>query len=267
MLRHLEGIDHFESQTGEIARVSSRNRGAMGQCNCCYQAVHHLQTPTLSLALDHQATVMNSGDQISYAQQTGFDNAAATVAQATAVNNGAKPQSSIAWTRATADAEWIATWMVTTRQALADAGVVRGLIENQGRLMIQLEEEDQLLNGNGTPPNLSGILDQAIQTLDLTGEDNLDGVRTARRLLQATGAAGVAGLFASFACRHASAAYCDDTTIPVTSTSTTAAASPDTTELRRTHFHARSSAPTGRALIGSPRSQRPRSSASSCADS
>jgi hypothetical protein len=126
---------------------------------------------------------MSTGDQISYAQQTGFDNAAAAVAQATAVNNGAKPQSSIAWQRATADAEWIATWMVATRQALADAGVIRGLIDNQGRLMLQLEEEDQLLNGNGTPPNLSGILDQAIQTLDLSGEDNLDGIRTARRLV------------------------------------------------------------------------------------
>jgi hypothetical protein len=130
------------------------------------------------------AGTMSTGDQISYAQQTGFDNAAAAVAQATTVANGAKPQSSIAWTRATADAEWIATWMVATRQALADAGVIRGIIDNQGRLMLQLEEEDQLLNGNGTPPNLSGLMDQAIQTLDLTGEDNLDGIRTARRLVR-----------------------------------------------------------------------------------
>jgi HK97 family phage major capsid protein len=74
--------------------------------------------------------------------------------------------------------------MVTTRQALSDAGVIRGLIDNQGRLMLQLEEEDQLLAGNGTAPNLSGILDQSIQTLDLTGEDNLDGIRTARRLVR-----------------------------------------------------------------------------------
>lgn len=128
---------------------------------------------------------MSSGDSISYAAQTGFDNAAAAVAQATAVNNGAKPQSSIAWTRRTADAEWIATWMATTRQALSDASQVRSLIDNQGRLMIALEEEDQLVNGNGTSPNISGILDQVgIQTLDLTGEDNLDGIRSARRLVK-----------------------------------------------------------------------------------
>jgi HK97 family phage major capsid protein len=132
---------------------------------------------------------MTSGDHISYAAQTGFDNGAAAVAQATAVDGsgvtgGVKPQSSIAWERRIAPAEWIATWMVTTRQALSDAGVIRGLIDNQGRLMLQLEEEDQLLAGNGTAPNLSGILDQSIQTLDLTGEDNLDGIRTARRLVR-----------------------------------------------------------------------------------
>lgn len=132
---------------------------------------------------------MPTGDTISYAAQTGFDNAAAAVEQATAANGsgasgGVKPQSSIAWTRRTETAETIATWMATTRQALADADQTRALIDNQGRLMIRIEEDDQLLNGNGTSPNISGILDRTIQTLDLTGVDNLDGVRTARRLVK-----------------------------------------------------------------------------------
>ena len=128
---------------------------------------------------------MPSGDSLSYAAQSGFDNAAAAVAQATSAVTGAKPQSSIAWTRRTADAETIATWMAVTRQGLADGNQMRSLIDNQGRLMISLEEEDQLVNGNGTSPNISGILDQSgIQTLDLTGEDNLDGIRTARRLVK-----------------------------------------------------------------------------------
>lgn len=128
---------------------------------------------------------MPSGDSISYAAQSGFDNAAAAVEQATAANNGAKPQSSIAWTRRTADAETIATWMATTRQSLAEPSQVRSLIDNQGRLMISIEEDDQLLNGNGTSPNISGIRDQVgLQLLDLTGFDNLDGIRTARRLVK-----------------------------------------------------------------------------------
>ena len=144
------------------------------------------QRPLTVRDLFSQGT-MPQGDTISYAAQVGFDSGAAAFKQSTAVNDaaGLKPQSSISWERRTAVAEWIGTWMVVTRQALADAGVIRGIIDNQGRLMLQLEEEDQLINGNGTSPNLSGILDiSGTQTLDLTGEDNLDGIRTARRLVR-----------------------------------------------------------------------------------
>lgn len=128
---------------------------------------------------------MPAGEQISYAAQSGFDNAAAAVAQATSISTGAKPQSSIAWQRRTADAEWIATWMAATRQAVADENQVRSLIDNQGRLMIRIVEDDQLLNGNGTSPNLRGLRNvSGLQTLDLTAADNLDGVRTGRRLVK-----------------------------------------------------------------------------------
>jgi len=136
---------------------------------------------------------MSSGDTIEYAQQTGFDNGADAVAQATAINGsgvtgGVKPQSSIAWTEQTAPARWIATYMVASRQALADESQVRSLIDNQGRLMLALEEEDQLLNGNGTAPNISGILDQpSLQLLDISAyydDKNLDAIRTARRLVR-----------------------------------------------------------------------------------
>lgn len=131
---------------------------------------------------------MPSGDQISYAAQTGFDNAAAAVAQATSATlpaNSLKPQSSVAWQRRTADAEWIATWMAATRQAVADENQMRSLIDNQGRLMITIVEDDQLLNGNGTSPNLRGLRNAVgIQTLDLTASDNLDGIRTGRRLVK-----------------------------------------------------------------------------------
>jgi len=136
---------------------------------------------------------MAMGDTIEYAQQTGFDNEAAAVAQAiaadgTGLTGGVKPQSSIAWTEQTAPARWIATYMVASRQALADESQVRSLIDNQGRLMLALEEEDQLLNGNGTAPNISGILDQgSLQLLDVSAywdDKNLDAIRTARRLVR-----------------------------------------------------------------------------------
>jgi hypothetical protein len=148
---------------------------------------------------------MPTGDTVEYAAQTGFDSAAAAFAQATTTNTdtlagGRKPQSSIAWEERSAKATWIGTWMVATRQALSDESQMASLIDNQGRLMVRLAEDDALLNGNGTAPNLSGLRDQqTLQTLDLSGgADNLDGVRTARRLV----ATGLSRLQATFLVVH-----------------------------------------------------------------
>lgn len=138
---------------------------------------------------------MPSGDTIEYAAQVGFDNAAAAVAQATTDNTdtaagGLKPQSSIRFEERTAPARWIATWMAVTRQTLSDLNVMRSLIDNQGRLMVAIEEDRQILEGNGVAPNLIGILDDqntGLQTLNLSGLGdlaNLDGVRTARRMVK-----------------------------------------------------------------------------------
>jgi hypothetical protein len=128
-----------------------------------------------------------ASDSLEYVAQTGFDNATGlAVKQSTAPDDaaGLKKQSSVKWEVQTAYAETIATWFATTRQALAQPDGVRSFIDNQGRLILAIEEEDQLINGNGTRPNLSGLLDQsAILTLSPT--DNLDGLRQARTLTKA----------------------------------------------------------------------------------
>lgn len=136
-----------------------------------------------------------TSDTISYARQSAFDDASAAVAQAVSLATGAKPQSSIAWTRQTSVIETIATWMAATRRQLADVGPMASLIDNQIRLMLQLEEEDQLMSGNGTTPNLRGLRNTSgIQTLNVSAAAgngdvvNLDALRTAIRLVR-TGAA------------------------------------------------------------------------------
>lgn len=131
-------------------------------------------------------------DTLSYARQTSFDSAAGPVAQATSLATGLKPQSSIGWTRVTTPIETIATWMAATRRQLADAGQTRALIDNQLTLMLDLVEEDQLINGNGTSPNLRGLLQTTgVQTLDLTAvaspagtHVNIDGIRDGSRLVR-----------------------------------------------------------------------------------
>ena len=130
------------------------------------------------------------GDTISYAQQSAFDTAAVPVAQATSLATGAKPQSSVTWVRKTSPIESIATWMAATRRQLADAGQTRSLIDNQLQLMLKIAEEDQLVTGSGTSPNLRGIMNVVgLQLLDISGAvaakfQNIDAIRDAIRLIK-----------------------------------------------------------------------------------
>jgi HK97 family phage major capsid protein len=129
-------------------------------------------------------------DTLSYAAQSAFDTAAAPVAQAVSLATGAKPQSSIAWQRRTTPVEAIATWMAATRRQLQDVGQTRSLIDNQLNLMLKIVEEDQLMTGNGTSPNLRGLLNiVGIQTLDISAAgsakfQNIDAIRDAKRLVK-----------------------------------------------------------------------------------
>jgi HK97 family phage major capsid protein len=58
----------------------------------------------------------------------------------------------------------IATILPVSDEMLEDVPALRSFIDGRLRAYIQRAEEDQLLNGSGTPPDLSGILDRAIQT-------------------------------------------------------------------------------------------------------
>jgi HK97 family phage major capsid protein len=103
---------------------------------------------------------------ISYYEETTFTNAA----QATAEGD-AKQESALDFTERTETVRKIATWIPATSEFLEDNAGMRSYIEQRLRFMVQREEEDQLLNGNGTAPNISGILDRAIQTIGSSGTD------------------------------------------------------------------------------------------------
>jgi HK97 family phage major capsid protein len=106
---------------------------------------------------------------ISYYEETTFTNAAATVAE-----GDAKPESALDFTERTDTVRKIATWIPATSEFLEDNAGLRSYIEGRLRFMVEREEEDQLLNGNGTAPNISGVLDRAIQTV--TSTDDIDAI-------------------------------------------------------------------------------------------
>lgn len=136
-----------------------------------------------------QSTI--GSDLLIYARQTRRDSGVGMVAQAAAAAGvgaagGVKPQSSIGFEPDQAAVGNIATWMAATRQSLQDTGVMMSMIDNQGRLMVDVFVDDALMNANGVGLNIKGILAHDIQDLNLAASnaDNLDGIRTARRLVR-----------------------------------------------------------------------------------
>lgn len=96
------------------------------------------------------------GNTIEYVQETGFNNNAAPVAE-----GDAKPSSDIQLDLKSSTAKVIAHWMKASRQALDDVSFLRSMIDQRLIYGLSYAEENQLLNGDGTGQNLSGIITNA----------------------------------------------------------------------------------------------------------
>ncbi len=97
---------------------------------------------------------------IEYFRMTGFTtNNAAPVAERTSNAFTLKPQTTIAITSAQAPVRTIAHWEAAHRNVLDDVPQLRGMIDNELLYGLRLEEDDQILNGDGTGENLLGILE------------------------------------------------------------------------------------------------------------
>jgi HK97 family phage major capsid protein len=90
---------------------------------------------------------------------TGSVNAAAATAE-----TAEKPESRIRLEEVDEPVRKIATILPVSDEMLEDVPGLRSFIDSRLRLFIQHAEEDELLNGDGTPPSLSGILDRSVQT-------------------------------------------------------------------------------------------------------
>jgi hypothetical protein len=90
---------------------------------------------------------------VMYVEETSFTNAAAPVAE-----GAAKPQSDKVFTPKSLPVEVIATYFKASRQSLDDLPFVAAQINNNGLYGVQKAEDTQLLNGNGTSPQLKGLM-------------------------------------------------------------------------------------------------------------
>ncbi len=101
------------------------------------------------------AHAQTHSNQIAFMKETTFTNAAAAVAE-----TGTKPESTLVFTRATSPTEKIATWMPVTSEILEDYPLVASYVDGRLTYALKYVVDNDLLNGNGTSPYLSGILDR-----------------------------------------------------------------------------------------------------------
>lgn len=118
------------------------------------------QQPLVIADLFAQGTT--GSNLITYMKETAFTNNAAAVAE-----GAEKPESALTFEAASDAVRKIAHWLPVTEEMLEDEPAIRAYIDARLRYGVLLEEQDQILNGNGTAPNISGILDRTGLAADL----------------------------------------------------------------------------------------------------
>ena len=118
-----------------------------------------------------------SGQQYTYFRELLHTRGAGPVAE-----GGTKPTSNVTFEPATDRVKKIAVWMPVTDEALDDVPQLLGYIRELLRYDLKLEEEAQILKGDGTGENLNGLMTQATTysaALTKAGDTPIDIVRRA----------------------------------------------------------------------------------------
>lgn len=136
-------------------------------------------------------------DTIEYVREDTFTNAAAFVAEATGftasalasgTGTGLKPESGLAYSTQTATVRTMAHWIPVTNRMLADAPQMRGIID--GRLLFGLQQklQSQIVSGDGTGENLTGVMNAAgIGVVGKGTDAGIDALYKGRTLVTWTG--------------------------------------------------------------------------------
>lgn len=124
----------------------------------------NIQPPRVA---DLMPTGQTNSATVRYLSETTATNAADTVAEA-----AAKPESTLILDEVDEPVRKIATLLPVTDEMLEDVAQVRSYIDSRLSLFVQIAEDDQLLNGTGVAPDLTGFLNRSgLQTAQALGAD------------------------------------------------------------------------------------------------
>lgn len=123
-----------------------------------------------------------SSNAIEYVKETGYTNNAAAFGEFSSEDELQKPKSDLTFDIESVTVKNIGHWLPATRQIISDAKQLKGYVD--GRLIygLKLEEESQLLYGDGIGENISGIIPAASdfdETRLKSGDTKIDILRRA----------------------------------------------------------------------------------------
>jgi HK97 family phage major capsid protein len=125
-----------------------------------------------------------------YYEETTFTNAAAETAE-----GSAKPEAALDFTLRTDNMRKIPVWLPATSEVLEDNDALESYIRERLRFMVIQRRAGQLLNGDGTAPNISGITDRSgIQTQAKGTDPVFDALLKAMTKVRVTGDAEPSGI-------------------------------------------------------------------------
>ncbi len=163
------------------ATITSATTAAAGSAGA---AVDETRLPGIVAPNNRRMTIRDllmpgqmDGSTLEYVREKGFNNNAAPVAE-----GALKPQSDIELALVSTTAKVIAHTSKASRQILDDAAQLRTYIDGRLRYGLAFQEEQQLLNGDGTGQNLHGIIPQSTAysaAFAVTAETAIDKVRLA----------------------------------------------------------------------------------------
>jgi HK97 family phage major capsid protein len=97
---------------------------------------------------------VTTSNMVEYTRELAFTNNAAETAE-----GATKPESVLTFELASAKVATIAHWLKVSKQVLEDSAVLESYINNRLRYGVEKRYDEQLLKGNGTGQNISGIID------------------------------------------------------------------------------------------------------------
>src|SRR5205085_4295017 len=183
------GLRGFRGELGELAGLKTLIQSAsLAPLPDRQPIVPSAQETATTADLMLQGTT--TAQVVDYYEETTFTNAAAEVAE-----GNAKAEGALDFTLRQENVRKIATWIPVTDEMLADVPAFESYLRERLGFMVKLREEAQILNGNGTSPNLLGILRRTgVQTVTGYGISTIDSIYKAVTQVRAVGFAEPTGL-------------------------------------------------------------------------